>query len=93
MWQAQLRGNKTWMLSPAPECDRQCNSFSFYVEPGDAGMIQIQFENMVWSRDRISMAISRTTLLAQHHRKWARIVMSEMARRILTVVTRLSALR
>lgn len=38
MWQAQLRGNKTWMLSPTPECDTKCSSFSFYVEPGDAGM-------------------------------------------------------
>lgn len=37
MWQAQLQGNKTWMLSPAPECDRQCEKFSFRVEPGDAG--------------------------------------------------------
>lgn len=45
MWQAQLQGNKSWTLSPAPECDRQCNGFSFYVEPGDAGIyISIIFD-------------------------------------------------
>jgi len=38
MWQAQLQGNKSWVLAPTPECDDQCNSFSFYVEPGDAGI-------------------------------------------------------
>lgn len=37
MWQAQLQGNKSWNLAPTPECDRQCKSFSFYVEPGDIG--------------------------------------------------------
>lgn len=39
MWQAQLQGNKTWLLSPSPECDSMCSSFSFYVEPGDAVLI------------------------------------------------------
>lgn len=39
MWQAQLQGNKTWMLSPTPECDSKCSSFTFYVEPGDAVLI------------------------------------------------------
>lgn len=36
MWQAQLLGNKTWNLVPSPECESTCQSFSFYVEPGDA---------------------------------------------------------
>uniref|UniRef100_A0A1L8D9L9 Putative conserved plasma membrane protein n=1 Tax=Nyssomyia neivai TaxID=330878 RepID=A0A1L8D9L9_9DIPT len=39
MWQAQLRGNKSWVLAPTPECDAQCKSFSFYVEPGDAVLV------------------------------------------------------
>ncbi|XP_030385586.1 uncharacterized protein LOC115632530 [Scaptodrosophila lebanonensis] len=39
MWQAQLQGNKSWFLAPAPECDHQCQSFSFYVEPGDAVLV------------------------------------------------------
>ncbi|EDW79298.1 uncharacterized protein Dwil_GK25450 [Drosophila willistoni] len=39
MWQAQLLGNKSWFLAPAPECDHQCQSFSFYVEPGDAVLV------------------------------------------------------
>lgn len=37
MWQAQLRGNKTWNIAPTPECDQECAKFSFYVEPGDIG--------------------------------------------------------
>lgn len=41
MWQAQLRGNKSWTLAPTPECDAVCKSFSFYVEPGDTGEFQI----------------------------------------------------
>lgn len=36
MWQAQLRGQKHWMLAPTPECEAQCSSFSFFVEAGDA---------------------------------------------------------
>ncbi|EAA05078.4 AGAP011086-PA, partial [Anopheles gambiae str. PEST] len=39
MWQAQLRGNKSWILAPTPECDAECRSFSFYVEPGDALLV------------------------------------------------------
>lgn len=39
MWQAQLRGNKTWTLAPTPECSRVCDQFSFYVESGDAVLI------------------------------------------------------
>lgn len=39
MWQAQIRGNKNWTVSPTPECDTKCSSFSFYVEPGDAVLI------------------------------------------------------
>lgn len=37
MWQAQIKGNKSWLLAPTPECDQVCNTFSFVVEPGDAG--------------------------------------------------------
>ncbi|XP_037933328.1 uncharacterized protein LOC119668358 [Teleopsis dalmanni] len=39
MWQAQLQGNKSWILAPTPECDHICQSFSFYVEPGDAVLV------------------------------------------------------
>lgn len=39
MWQAQLRGNKSWIVAPTPECDDQCSSFTFYVEPGDAVLV------------------------------------------------------
>ncbi|KAJ1522813.1 hypothetical protein ONE63_001966 [Megalurothrips usitatus] len=35
MWQAQLKGHKTWMLTPPPECEHVCSSFSFRAEPGD----------------------------------------------------------
>lgn len=31
MWQAQLQGNKTWNVSPTPECEAMCSSFSFFV--------------------------------------------------------------
>lgn len=37
MWQAQLRGNKSWSVAPTPECNAVCEKFTFYVEPGDAG--------------------------------------------------------
>lgn len=37
MWQAQLKGSKTWFLRPTPECQDVCKSFSFSVEAGDAG--------------------------------------------------------
>ena len=36
MWQAQLKGSKTWHLIPPPECEDVCSQFSFLVEPGDA---------------------------------------------------------
>lgn len=39
MWQAQLHGNKTWTLSPTPECSSVCDQFSFYVESGDAVLV------------------------------------------------------
>lgn len=39
MWQAQLQGNKSWVLAPTPECEQICHSFSFYVEPGDAVLV------------------------------------------------------
>jgi hypothetical protein len=37
MWQAQLRGHKTWKLIPPPDCDHICSGISFRVEPGDIG--------------------------------------------------------
>ncbi|XP_075170066.1 uncharacterized protein LOC142242032 [Haematobia irritans] len=39
MWQAQIKGNKSWILAPTPECDHLCKSFSFNVEPGDAVLV------------------------------------------------------
>lgn len=39
MWQAQLRGNKSWSVAPTPECNSVCGKFTFYVEPGDAGKL------------------------------------------------------
>lgn len=44
MWQAQLQGNKTWQLIPSPECQDVCQQFSFYVEPGDAMLL----DTRVW---------------------------------------------
>lgn len=44
MWQAQLQGNKTWTVSPPPECDSICSSFKFYVESGDALLL----DTRVW---------------------------------------------
>ncbi|XP_046993418.1 uncharacterized protein LOC124605642 [Schistocerca americana] len=35
MWQAQIKGHKTWKLLPPPECDDVCSPVSFRVEPGD----------------------------------------------------------
>ncbi|RZF39595.1 hypothetical protein LSTR_LSTR001116 [Laodelphax striatellus] len=35
MWQAQLRGHKTWRLNPPPECEAVCSGYSFRVHPGD----------------------------------------------------------
>lgn len=39
MWQAQISGNKTWNLIPTPECESQCSPIQFYVEPGDAVLL------------------------------------------------------
>lgn len=36
MWQAQLKGSKTWYLRPSPECEYICRPFQFLVEAGDA---------------------------------------------------------
>lgn len=44
MWSAQLNGNRTFIVSPTPECDYECSSFSFYLEPGDA----ILLDTRVW---------------------------------------------
>lgn len=35
MWQAQLRGHKTWRLNPPPECEAVCKGFTFRIQPGD----------------------------------------------------------
>ncbi|KAI8127627.1 hypothetical protein CVS40_3058 [Lucilia cuprina] len=43
MWQAQLKGNKSWLLAPTPECDQVCNTFSFVAGPGDAVLIDTRF--------------------------------------------------
>ncbi|XP_044751907.1 uncharacterized protein LOC123311864 [Coccinella septempunctata] len=44
MWQAQLKGSKTWNIRPAPECEEICSSMSFIVKPGDA----ILLDTRVW---------------------------------------------
>ncbi|KAF2880530.1 hypothetical protein ILUMI_25643 [Ignelater luminosus] len=44
MWQAQLKGTKTWYLKPSPECEDVCQSLSFLVEPGDAVLV----DTRVW---------------------------------------------
>jgi hypothetical protein len=44
MWQAQLRGHKTWRLVPPPDCDHICTGFSFRVEPGDIGKLLLNGE-------------------------------------------------
>jgi hypothetical protein len=41
MWQAQLRGHKTWKLVPPPDCDHICSGMSFRVEPGDIGKLRL----------------------------------------------------
>lgn len=38
MWQGQVRGVKIWSVAPIPECDHVCQTFQYYVEPGDIGM-------------------------------------------------------
>ncbi|XP_072397750.1 uncharacterized protein [Diabrotica undecimpunctata] len=44
MWQAQLKGTKRWYLHPPPECESMCKPLSFYVEPGDAVLV----DTRVW---------------------------------------------
>ncbi|PSN43618.1 hypothetical protein C0J52_15029 [Blattella germanica] len=39
MWQAQLRGHKTWRLVPPPDCDHICTGITFRVEPGDIVLV------------------------------------------------------
>lgn len=39
MWQAQLKGHKTWMVAPPPECEHVCSSFSFRAQPGDVVLL------------------------------------------------------
>jgi hypothetical protein len=39
MFQAQLKGNKSWIVAPTPECDSLCNSFTFFVEENDAFLL------------------------------------------------------
>jgi len=48
MWQAQLRGHKTWRLVPPPDCDHICTGFSFRVEPGDIGKLLLNREVMTF---------------------------------------------
>lgn len=44
MWQAQLKGSKTWNLVPSPECQDICQPLSFLVEPGDAGKFSFRVQ-------------------------------------------------
>jgi len=39
MWQAQLKGTKTWKLRPSNECESVCQSISFIAYPGDAVLV------------------------------------------------------
>lgn len=48
MWQAQLRGHKTWRLVPPPDCDHICTGLSFRVEPGDIGKLLMNREVMTF---------------------------------------------
>ncbi|KAL1382810.1 hypothetical protein pipiens_013216 [Culex pipiens pipiens] len=60
MWRvAQLRGNKTWILAPTPECDNECKSFSFYVEPGDALLVdtRLWYHGTFISKGEFSLTI------------------------------------
>ncbi|XP_065083067.1 uncharacterized protein LOC135705324 [Ochlerotatus camptorhynchus] len=59
MWQAQLRGNKSWILAPTPECDNECRSFSFYVEPGDALLVdtRLWYHGTFISKGEFSLTI------------------------------------
>lgn len=44
MWQAQLKGSKSWHIKAAQECEEVCSSMSFEVNPGDA----ILLDTRVW---------------------------------------------
>ncbi|GJQ79009.1 hypothetical protein Trydic_g170 [Trypoxylus dichotomus] len=44
MWQAQLKGTKTWVLKPSPECEDICKTITFLVEPGDGVLV----DTRVW---------------------------------------------
>lgn len=44
MWQAQLKGSKTWRLLPSNECEDVCAPVTFKVEPGDAVLV----DTRVW---------------------------------------------
>ncbi|KAJ8965748.1 hypothetical protein NQ317_016883 [Molorchus minor] len=44
MWQAQLKGSKTWFLRPPPECQNVCTPLSFLAEPGDVVLL----DTRVW---------------------------------------------
>ncbi|XP_032520480.2 uncharacterized protein LOC116772403 isoform X1 [Danaus plexippus] len=39
MWQGQVKGNKTWLIKPVPECENSCSEIKFYVEPGDVVLL------------------------------------------------------
>lgn len=59
MWQAQLQGNKSWFLTPPPECDSKCEIFSFYVEPGDIVVLdtRIWYHETSVAENQFSMTI------------------------------------
>ncbi|XP_017780310.1 PREDICTED: uncharacterized protein LOC108565394 [Nicrophorus vespilloides] len=44
MWQAQLKGSKTWNLLPSNECEQFCSPVTFKVYPGDAVLV----DTRVW---------------------------------------------
>lgn len=59
MWQAQLRGVKLWKVSPPPECDLKCSSFSFFAEVGDAVLLdtRIWYHGTVVNHGQFSITI------------------------------------
>lgn len=40
-WQAQLKGEKEWILAPPPECYFECHKFSMIVHPGEMSEFDI----------------------------------------------------
>lgn len=58
MWQAQLKGSKTWFLEPSPECENVCQSFEFLVEAGDAGNIIIRRNLVLQNKLLFNFSIS-----------------------------------